>query len=100
MEVIWTAKARITYFNVIDYLSRNWTLKEIKQFELRTQKIINIIKKHPKIFPASFSHDEIRKAHIDKNNSFFYKIEPYKSRIFILTFFDNRQNPRNIEMKN
>jgi plasmid stabilization system protein ParE len=93
MEVIWSAKARITYFNVIDYLSRNWTIKEIKQFELRTQIIIDTIKKYPKIFPQSIAHGHIRRAVIDKNNSLFYKIELQNKKIYIINFFDNRQNP-------
>ena len=31
MEVIWSAKAKITYFNVLDYLDKNWTKKKIRQ---------------------------------------------------------------------
>ena len=32
MKVIWTAKARITYFKVLDYLEKNWSKREIMQF--------------------------------------------------------------------
>jgi len=38
MEVVWSAKAKITYFKVLDYLYENWTKKEIIQFNQRTNK--------------------------------------------------------------
>ena len=32
MEIIWSAKAKKTFFHVINYLSSNWTTKEIIQY--------------------------------------------------------------------
>ncbi len=93
MEVIWSAKARITFFSVFDYLEKNWTKKEIVQFNQRTEIVIQAVKRNPGIFPISPTHKEIRKAIIDKNNSFFYKVDIYNKNIYLLTFFDNRQNP-------
>jgi hypothetical protein len=97
MEIIWTSKARITFFEVLDYLDKNWTKKEMIQFNQRTQIIISALRKNPKIFPASFTYKEIRKATIDKNNSLFYKIDDYSQKIYLLTFFDNRQNPEKLK---
>ena len=45
MDVVWTAKAKNTFFNVLDFLEINWTIKEIIQFNLRTEIVINAIKK-------------------------------------------------------
>lgn len=97
MEVIWSAKARITYFNVLDYLEKHWTKKEIIQFSNRTEMVIRVIQKNPGIFPYSFKHKNIRKAIIDKNNSFFYQVDKANKSIYLLTFFDNRQNPENLK---
>ena len=93
MEVIWSAKARITYFSVLDYLEKNWTKREIIQFSQRTDIVIRAIKKNPGIFPHSTNHQNIRKASVDKHNSFFYQVDKKKEKIYLLTFFDNRQNP-------
>jgi hypothetical protein len=92
-EIIWSSKARITFFGVLDYLDKNWTRKEMIQFNLKTQIIINAIRKNPGIFPASVKFKEVRRAIIDKNNSLFYKIDDHPQKIYLLTFFDNRQNP-------
>jgi plasmid stabilization system protein ParE len=98
MEVIWSAKAKITYFNVLDYLDKNWTKKEILQFNLRIELVLNAIKRNPGIFPVSAKHKEIRRAVVDKNNSFFYQVDNYNKKIYLLTFFDNRQNPESLRL--
>lgn len=100
MEVIWSAKAKITFFNVLDYLDKNWTKKEIIQFNMRTEMVLRAIKRNPGIFPFSLKHKEIRKAIVDKNNSFFYKVDSYNNKIYLLTFFDNRQNPDRLKLDN
>jgi len=96
MNIIWSAKAKISFLIVLDYLNENWTKKEIIQFNLRTQITINAIQKNPGIFPASIKHKEIRKAIVDKNNSFYYKIDFYRQEIHLLTFYDSRQDPKKL----
>lgn len=99
MEVIWSAKAKIAYYKVLDYLDVNWTKREIIQFSRRTEMVIQALKKNPEMFPASLIHDKIRKAFIDKNNSFFYQVDKQNNKIYLLTFFDNRQNPAKLNPK-
>lgn len=98
MEVVWSAKARITYFRILDYLDENWTKKEIIQFNERTQIVIGAILKNPGIFPASDKKPDIRKALIDKNNLLFYKIDLIDQKIYLLTFYDSRQDPKSLGM--
>jgi len=99
-NIIWSAKAKSTFYLVIDYLNENWTKKEIIQFNQRTQITINAIRKNPGIFPASIINKEIRKALVDKNNSFYYKIDYYQQEIYLLTFFDCRQDPKKLILNN
>ena len=97
MEVIWSAKARITYFKVLDYLAQNWAKREILTFSQKTDAIIRAIQKNPEIYAGSSKHDNIRRAIIDKNNSLFYTMDKKHEKIFLLTFFDNRQNPESLK---
>ena len=96
MEVIWSAKAKITFYSVIEYLNENWTKKELIQFNRRTLITINAIRKNPGIYPASSKSKDIRKAIVDKNNTFYYKIDDFNQKIYLLTFFDCRQDPRKL----
>jgi len=97
-EVIWSAKAKHTFFSVIEYLNSNWTQKEMVQFNWRTLITINSIQKNPGIFPASSKNKEVRRAVVDKNNTFYYKIDDYNQKIYLLTFFDCRQDPRKLRL--
>jgi len=99
MRVVWSARAKITYFDILDYLENNWTKKELIRFNQRTEIILKAITKNPGIFPVSSKHKKIRKAVIDKNNSCFYKIDSYNKKIYLLTFFDNRRNPEKLTLK-
>jgi hypothetical protein len=96
IQVIWSAKAKYTFFKVLDYLNENWTHKEIVQFNMRTQLVIKAIKKNPAIFPVSSDNQNIRKAIVDTNNILFYKIDVVNQKIFLLTFFDCRQDPKKL----
>jgi plasmid stabilization system protein ParE len=98
MEVIWSAKARITFFTVLDYLEKNWSKTEIVQFNRKTELVIQTIQKNRSIYACSYKHKNIRKAITDKNNSFFYQVDKKKHKIYLLTFFDNRQNPENLKL--
>ena len=94
IEIVWSEKAKRTFYSVLDYLNENWTRKEVVQFNQRTQMIISAIRKNPEIFPASSKNQEMRKALIDKNNLLFYKVDTYHRKIYLLTFFDCRQDPK------
>lgn len=99
MEIIWSAKAKITFYNVLDYLEKNWTKKEILQFYQKTELVLNAVKRNPGIFPVSTKNQQVRKGFIDKNNSFFYSVDNYGQKIYLLTFFDNRQNPKSLKLE-
>lgn len=98
MQVIWSNKAKITYFKILDYLKDNWTKREIVRFAKRSQIVIQAICKNPQLFPTNLNHKDIRRAIVDKNNSFFYKVDSYKQIIYILTFYDNRQDPNKLTL--
>ena len=96
IEIVWTNRAEKGLSKTIEYLKSNWTKKEIVRFAERTEVIIRVICKNPNIFPASIKHKSIRKAAIDKNNSFFYQVDSVNRIIYILTFYENRQNPQKL----
>ena len=97
MEVIWSAKSRITFFIVLDYLEKNWSKTELLQFIRKTELVIQAIQKNPGIFACSSKHKSIRRAIIDKNNALYYQVDKKNRKIYLLTFFDNRQNPENLK---
>jgi hypothetical protein len=89
-NIIWSPKAKITYYQVLEYLELNWTIKEIKSFINRTDYVIEHISQTPFHYPYSLKGDTY-KCVLIKQVSLFYRIK--QQEIELLLFWDNRQNP-------
>jgi plasmid stabilization system protein ParE len=97
MKVIWTKRSLESYLEIIDFLKKQWTIKEIKNFVLLTNNMIFSINKNPYIFQSFEDNIKIRKGFVHKHISLFYKINETKNVIELLVFWDNRQNPEKLE---
>ncbi len=96
--IVWSKRAKETYFVVLDYLAEYWSKREVFQFMNRVELVLKSLEKNPRMFAGSGMNKNIRKAYIDKNNSMFYSIDTYQERMIILTFFDNRQDPEKFKV--
>lgn len=93
----WSDEAKKTFDDNIQYLIREWTDNEIANFIKATDlKILNI-ELNPKIYRRSEKNPSIRKAGINKNVTLFYKHFPSKKEVVLLTFWNNRQNPKKLK---
>jgi len=95
-EIVWSPVAKTSYFAILDYLEKNWTTKEIHAFVQRTEDILDVIKTRTSLFQYSKSSDTHRCVLV-KQVSLFYRVRPATSRIELLVFWDNRQNPEKLE---
>jgi plasmid stabilization system protein ParE len=96
MKIRWTPTAKITYFKVLDYLAKNWTIKEIKNFTNEVESVLNQIAENPYMFEASRNSKNIRKGFITKHNILYYRIKPRKKEIELLTFWFTAQSPERL----
>ena len=92
-KIVWTDHALSELEQTIDYLEKNWTERELKNFAAKLDHTIELISKSPELFPASSEKFGIRKAVVEKYNSLYYRI--LNNSIEIISLFDNRQNPKN-----
>ena len=92
----WSKEAEDTFDDIIAYLTTNWTEKEIQNFVRKVHKVIVQIEKNPYQFKTS-QVQKIRKAFITKNNSLFYFVNEEDGFIELYTFWDNRQNPKELK---
>ena len=90
LTVKWSEEARFQFKEIVDFLNYHWTEKEAKGFILKAEAVIKVIAEHPYLYPAS-NYNQIRKAVITKQTSLFYLIR--KGEIYLVSFWDNRQNP-------
>jgi len=90
-KILWTDHALSELSDTIKYLEENWTVSELIQFANAVDKTLEIISRHPDIFPTFNTGRKIRKAVVDQNNTLYYRIA--EDSIQILSVFGTRQNP-------
>ncbi len=87
MKIIWSDQAKLSYEKTIDFILKDWSLDVALDFENRTNKLLDNLKKNTKLCPGS-KNRQLRKCVIHKNTSLIYRI--VKPNIELITFIDNR----------
>jgi len=91
LRIKWSPRAKKRYEEILDYLASYWTEKEIREFMNRTESVLKTVELHPLGFQAS-ARGNARRAVIGKQNSMLYRVT--KTHIYLITFWDNRQDPK------
>lgn len=89
--IIWSPIAKTSYIEILDFLDENWTMKEIKSFITRTERLLKLISNNPNLFQYSKDSDTFRCV-IVPHVSLFYTLR--NQNIELLTFWDNRKDPK------
>ncbi|MBI2968167.1 MAG: type II toxin-antitoxin system RelE/ParE family toxin [Bacteroidetes bacterium] len=95
-KIVWSNEARDNLSQIIDYFEEKWTERELKKFFQRLEKIINLISQNPRLFMLTKKRKNVRRCVLSKQTSIYYKFD--SERIFIITLFDNRQNPKSLKI--
>jgi plasmid stabilization system protein ParE len=93
----WSDEAIKTFDKNIDYLMQEWSEAEIKSFIGQTNTKLKSIEMNPKLYRRSEKHPDIRRVFINKNITLFYLYQPLKKEVILLSFWNNRQNPKKIK---
>jgi plasmid stabilization system protein ParE len=92
-KVNWTAQAKKELDKTYRFLIENWTNKEIEKLSLEVEKTISLIAENPKLFQIT-DEKNVRRAVILKLNSMFYYIDNESKTVTIISFFNNRKEPK------
>lgn len=98
-DIIWTSKAQLTFGEICDYIYSFFGGKALEVFIVRTEVFIEVIQKSPTIFKKFETRPNVRHGFLHQNTTLFYKIDQDKKRVYLLLFWDNRQNPINIRLE-
>ena len=93
LKIVWTPQAENGLKNVIDYLEKDWTTKEILNLEQNINDLLNRISKYLKMYPQTGNFHNVHKGLVDKNNYIIYRIQPKKQLIEIINFRGTKQKP-------
>jgi plasmid stabilization system protein ParE len=92
--VIWTSEALATFEDRIAYLNIHWTDKEITNFKSRVKEYLNTLSETPFIGKKPGKLKDVYMGLIIRQVSIIYRIKRGSSQIELISFIDNRQNPR------
>lgn len=93
MKISWTPKARQSYFEIIEHLGNAWTEREIQNFIILVDHLLEQIRLCPEMFEESRKKKNVRKGIITKQNTLYYRVRNRKKEIQLIVFWDNRQDP-------
>jgi plasmid stabilization system protein ParE len=94
--MMWSDRAITDMKNIIDYLTKNWTRREIQNFSRRLDKRLDLISVNPNLFPRTTKRKNVRKSVLTKHTVIYYKTE--SNVVTIVTLFDPRQNPKRLRL--
>jgi plasmid stabilization system protein ParE len=90
-EILWTANALAEVSATLSYLEEHWTTKELTQFAHAVDHTLELISRHPELFPESDFKTGVRRAVVDGNNTLYYQIAG--TPVHVLSVFATKQQP-------
>src|SRR5690606_6626486 len=96
MEVFWHHKAYTSLDKNIDYLKKEWTQNEVAQFLDKVEVAIELVLKNNELGVIFEDIPTLRKILITKEIYMFYEVD--NERLYIVLFWNNYQNPDNLQM--
>lgn len=97
MKVHLSKLAAIKTKLLLEYLENEWSISSKKKFLNQFKKSLKQLSNNPYIFPESNYKKGIRRLVVTKQTSLLYKVDKEKELIYVITLFDNRQNPEKIK---
>ena len=92
LNIFWTKHAEKSFEQILDYLEKEWGEKVSKAFAKKVYGFLEILSEFPEIGSIENKEKGIRGFAIIKQVNLFYRVS--NNKIYLLKFFDNRQNPR------
>lgn len=92
--VTFSKRAANDYAGISKYLEENWTKREVIRFSNKLEIDLKMLVSHPEI--GKNIKKNIRKLVTSKHHSIYYKI--VDDGIYLITIFDNRQNPKKLKV--
>lgn len=89
MTIHWSEPAKFDYWNNIEYLEREWTLKEVYDFMDKTDELIDLLEKGNVTFKPT-DYKNTYQVPVVKQITLYYNVINHK--IELLRFWNNYQD--------
>jgi len=79
---------------LLEYLDNEWSESVKKKFVKELDQSLRLIRRNPASFPKTDFVKSLHRCVVTKHITLYYTYD--ESTVFIVTLFDNRQNPQRI----
>lgn len=90
-KVIWSDLAIKSYIGNIEYLEKEWSEREVKNFITAVQRKILLQSIQPRMGIISDKRKNLRKTILNKRVVLIYRYKPLKKKIELVHFFNTYQ---------
>ncbi len=97
MQVFLSPLAEQKLIALTTYLLEHWNKKVRDEFLAKLTVKVQQITTQPQSCPKSKIKKELFKCVVTKQTTFYYRIDKGNNEIEIVTFFDTRQHPKEID---
>jgi plasmid stabilization system protein ParE len=95
-KIFWTTESLSTFEDRITYLKIHWTDKEITNFKSRVKQYLDILMQQPLIGKKPGKLKNVYMGLVIKQVSIIYRVNAHTKEIELISFVDNRQDPKKI----
>jgi plasmid stabilization system protein ParE len=88
-RIIWSPIAEESYLQILRYLLENWSVREAQEFDNKLENLLESLKIHNRLCPASKTRKNLRRCVITPQTSLIYQIKNDQI-IELVAFLDNR----------
>jgi plasmid stabilization system protein ParE len=93
LDIFWSKSADKRFDSIIQYIEDRWGFHVASLFVKKTYEFLDLLSEFPEIGTVENKDLNIRGFVIVKQLTIFYQLQD--SKIIILSFYDNRQKPKN-----
>lgn len=96
MKIEWSETAKLTYAEELNFIDTKWGINEVEKFITLTDNFLKTLK------TGTFQGKPIRKGTlrmsvISKQTSVFYTFNKSNQKIELISFWNNKQDPKKLE---
>ena len=96
IEITWTAYAKHSYYEELNFIDIKWSITEVENFVLLVDdfiKSLSIGVVVGKTYPNNNMHSVV----ISKQTTVFYRAFPKQNSIVLLLFWNNQKDPKTLK---
>lgn len=96
MKVIWSEKAKLSYFRELDFILEKWNYQEVQNFIDLIDDFVFTLKSgifEGKVSPGTNLHSFV----IAKQTTLYFDVNKKRNRIELLLFWNNLQDPKQLQ---